>query len=88
MSSLADSDGGGKSKRKGFTIGSSGTTVRWDGEDWAFFKHAMLNAFEESLLDDIATGAETKDASWDDDKKGNFKKKLAMIKILIQGSLS
>ncbi|KAG3134191.1 hypothetical protein PI126_g18807, partial [Phytophthora idaei] len=48
----------------------------------------MLNAFEKSLLDDIATGAETKDASWDDDKKGNFKKKLAMIKILIQGSLS
>ncbi|KAG4043809.1 hypothetical protein PC123_g20731, partial [Phytophthora cactorum] len=48
----------------------------------------MLNAVEENLLDDIATGAETKDASWDNEKKGNFKKKQAKIKILIQGSLS
>ncbi|KAG2802734.1 hypothetical protein PC116_g18231, partial [Phytophthora cactorum] len=77
MSSLADSDGGGKSKHKGFKIGSSGTPVRWDGEDWTFYKHAMLNAVEENLLDDIATGAETKDASWDNEKKGNFKKKQA-----------
>ncbi|KAG3001782.1 hypothetical protein PC121_g19768 [Phytophthora cactorum] len=42
----------------------------------------MLNAVEENLLDDIATGAETKDASWDNEKKGNFKKKQAKIKIL------
>ncbi|KAG3001777.1 hypothetical protein PC121_g19763, partial [Phytophthora cactorum] len=88
MSSLADSDGGGKIKHKGFKIGSSGTPVRWDGEDWTFYKHAMLNAVEENLLDDIATGAETEDASWDNEKKGNFKKKQAKIKILIQGSLS
>ncbi|GMF35188.1 unnamed protein product [Phytophthora fragariaefolia] len=88
MSSSSDSDDGGKSKRKGFKIGSSGTPVRWDGEDWTCYKHAMLNAFEKSLLDGIATGRETEDASWDEEKKGEFNKKQAKFKILIQGSLS
>ncbi|GMF46166.1 unnamed protein product [Phytophthora fragariaefolia] len=88
MSSSSDSDDGGKSKRKGFKNGSSGTPVRWDGADWTFYKHARLNAFEKSLLDGIATGRETEDASWDEEKKGDFKKKQAKIKILIQGSLS
>ncbi|GMF51742.1 unnamed protein product [Phytophthora fragariaefolia] len=88
MSSSSDSDDGGKSKRKGFKISSSGTPVRRDGEDWTFYKHAMLNAFEKSLLDGIATVRETEDASLDEEKKGEFKKKQAKIKILIQGSLS
>ncbi|OWZ13842.1 hypothetical protein PHMEG_00012772 [Phytophthora megakarya] len=87
MSSSSDSDDG-KFKRKSFKIGSSGTPVRWNGEDWTFYKHAMMNAFEKSLLDEIALGKEVKDENWDDEKKGEFKKKQAKIKILIQGSLS
>ncbi|CAI5721706.1 unnamed protein product [Peronospora destructor] len=82
--SHADSD----EKSKGFTIGSSGTPFRWDGEDWTFYKPAMLNAFKESLLDDIAKGHVVEDEDWDEDEKGKFKKKQAKIKILIQGSLS
>uniref|UniRef100_M4C293 Uncharacterized protein n=1 Tax=Hyaloperonospora arabidopsidis (strain Emoy2) TaxID=559515 RepID=M4C293_HYAAE len=53
MSSSSDSDVR-KAKRKSFKIGYSGTPVRWDGEDWTFYKHAMINAFEENLLDKIA----------------------------------
>ncbi|GMF53554.1 unnamed protein product, partial [Phytophthora fragariaefolia] len=90
MSSSSDSVDSrkSKSKRKGFKIGSSGTPVRWDGGDWTFYKHAMQNAFEKNLLDGIAKGDETEDTAWDDVKKGEFKKKQAEIKILIQGSLS
>ncbi|GMF47884.1 unnamed protein product [Phytophthora fragariaefolia] len=90
MSSSSDSDDSrkSKSKRKGFKIGSSGTPVRWDGEDWTFYKHAMQNAFEKNFLDGIAKFDETEDTAWDDVKKEEFKKKQAEIKILIQGSLS
>ncbi|GMF53792.1 unnamed protein product [Phytophthora fragariaefolia] len=90
MSSSSDSGDSrkSKSKRKGFKIGSSGTPIRWDGEDCTFYKHAMQNAFEKNLLDGIAKGDETEDTAWDDVKKGEFKKKQAEIKILIQGSLS
>ncbi|KAG6610395.1 succinyl-CoA:3-ketoacid coenzyme A transferase [Phytophthora cinnamomi] len=62
--------------------------VRWDSEVWTFYKHAILNAFEKILLYGITTGSETEDASWDDEKKGDFKKKQTKIKIIIQGSLS
>ncbi|KAJ8544544.1 hypothetical protein ON010_g11724 [Phytophthora cinnamomi] len=62
--------------------------VRWDSEVWTFYKHAILNAFEKILLNGITTGSETEDASWDDEKKGDFKKKQTKIKIIIQGSLS
>ncbi|KAE8903830.1 hypothetical protein PF005_g11108 [Phytophthora fragariae] len=82
------SDSEDDKKHKGFKIGSSGTPVNWNGDDWTFYKHAMLNAFEKSLLDEIATGAPTEDATWHQDKKDAFKKKQAKIKILIQGSLS
>ena len=50
--------------------------------------HAVINSFEESLLDQIAIQNETLDDSCDDDEKGEFKKKQTKIKILIQGSLS
>ncbi|GMF25211.1 unnamed protein product [Phytophthora fragariaefolia] len=85
---MTSSDSEDDKKHKGFKIGSSGTPVNWNGDDWTFYKHAMLNAFEKSLLDDIATGAATEDATWDQDEKDAFKKKQAKIKILIQGSLS
>ncbi|OWZ09602.1 Copia type Polyprotein [Phytophthora megakarya] len=88
MSSSSDSEDSGKSKRKGFKIGSSGTPVRWDGEDWTFYKNAMVNAFEKSLLDGIADGTEKEDPNWTDEEKGKYKKKQAKVKILIQGSLS
>ena len=84
MYSSSDSD----ENSKGFKIGSSGTPVRWDGEDWTLYKYAMLNAFEDSLLDDIAKGHVVEDGDWDEEEKGKFKKKQAKIKILIQGSLS
>ncbi|CAI5700441.1 unnamed protein product [Peronospora effusa] len=80
LSSDSDSDTG---KRKCFKIGSSGTPVRWNGDDWTFYKHAMINAFEESLLDQIAIGKETLDDTWNAEQKGEFKKKQAKIKILI-----
>ncbi|GMF42850.1 unnamed protein product [Phytophthora fragariaefolia] len=58
----------------------------WRGLD--LYKHAMENAFEKNLLDGISKGDETEDTAWNDVKKGEFKKKQAEIKILIQGSLS
>ena len=82
MSSLSDSDAG-KAKRKSFKIGSSGTLVRWNGEDWTFYKHAMINAFEENLLDEIALGKEVLDESWNDIKKSDYMRKQAKIQILI-----
>ena len=84
MYSSSDSD----EKSKGLKIGSSGTPVRWDGEDWTSYKYAMLNAFEERLLDDIAKGHVVEDEDWDEEETGKLKKKQANIKILIQGSLS
>ena len=48
----------------------------------------MINAFEESLVDEIALGKVVKDDAWDDVKKDIFKTKQAKIKILIQGALS
>ena len=48
----------------------------------------MMNAFEESLLDQIANGEECQDVSWNDEEKGEFKKKQAKITILIQRLLS
>ena len=83
MYSSSDSD----ENSKGFKIGSSGTPVRWDGEDWTLYKYAMLNAFEDSLLDDIAKGHVVEDEDSDKEEKGKFKKKQAKIKILIQVSL-
>ncbi|CAH0481204.1 unnamed protein product [Peronospora belbahrii] len=68
-------------KSMGFKIGSLGTPVRWDREDWTFYKYAMLNAFEESLLDDIARSDVVEDKDWDEEEKGNFKKKQVKIKI-------
>ena len=53
-----------------------------------FCKHAMINAFEESLVDEIALGKVVKDDAWDDVKKDIFKTKQAKIKILIQCALS
>ena len=84
ISSDPDSETG---RRERFRIGSSGTPVRWNGDNWTFYKHAMINAFEESFLDQISIGKETPDDSWDDDEKGESKKKQAKINILIQGSL-
>ncbi|KAE9301123.1 hypothetical protein PF008_g22837 [Phytophthora fragariae] len=85
---MSSSDSEDDKKLKNFKIGSSGTPINWNGDDWTFYKHAMLNAFEKSLLDEIATGKATEDATWDQNKKDAFKKKQAKIKILIQGSLS
>ncbi|CAI5717219.1 unnamed protein product [Peronospora farinosa] len=42
----------------------------------------------QGLLDQIAIGKETLDDTWNAEQKGEFKKKQAKIKILIQGSLS
>eukprot|EP00644_Phytophthora_capsici_P011087 jgi/Phyca11/110650/e_gw1.18.561.1 len=84
MSSSSDSDD--KHKKKGFKIGSKGTPVRWDGEDWPFYKQSMMNAFEKSLLDGIVLDTETEGSSVEE--KNDFKKKQAKAKILIQGSLS
>ena len=71
LSSESDSDRG---KRKGFKIYSSRTLARWNGDDWTFYKHAMINDFEEGLLDHIAIGKETLDDSLDDDEKGEIKR--------------
>ena len=68
----SESDAG---RRTGCKIGSAGTPVQWNGDDWTFYKHAMMNMFEESLLDQIAIGKECLDASWSDEEKGNYKKK-------------
>ena len=59
-------------KRKSFRIGSLGTPVRWNGEDWTFYKYAMINAFKKRLLDEIALD-EGKEDAWDDVRKGEFK---------------
>ncbi|OWZ10168.1 hypothetical protein PHMEG_00017026 [Phytophthora megakarya] len=88
MSSSSESDDGSRNKHKGFKISSSGTSVRWDGEDWTLYKHAVVNAFEQSLLDGIADDTEKEDPAWPEEKKGKLKKKQAKIKILIQGSLT
>ncbi|RMX67916.1 hypothetical protein DD238_000510 [Peronospora effusa] len=72
----SDSDTG---KHEGFRIGSSGIPVRWNGDDWTFYQHAMINAFEERLLDQIAIGKETLYVKWGAKKN---------IIISIQGSLS
>ncbi|CCI47296.1 unnamed protein product [Albugo candida] len=58
------------------------------GDDWTFYKRTMMNAFEESLLVQIAIGEEREDKIWNDDEKGEVKKSKARIKILIQRSLS
>ena len=71
ISSDPDSETG---RRERFRIGSSGTPVRWNGDDWTFYKHAMINDFEEGLLDHIAIGKETLDDSLDDDEKGEIKR--------------
>ncbi|GMF63085.1 unnamed protein product [Phytophthora fragariaefolia] len=86
---VSSSDSEDDKKHKNLKIGSLDTPVNWNGDDWTFYmyKHAMLNAFEKSLLDEIATGKATEDVTWDQDKKDTFKKKHAKIKILIQGSL-
>ncbi|KAG2891233.1 hypothetical protein PC114_g17077 [Phytophthora cactorum] len=75
MPSPSDSEDGKGKKQKGYKIGSSGTPVNRNGDDGTFYKHAMLNAFEMSLLDGIATSAETEDSTWDQEKKDKFKKK-------------
>ncbi|OWY96196.1 LOW QUALITY PROTEIN: hypothetical protein PHMEG_00033599 [Phytophthora megakarya] len=85
---MSSSDSVDGKKHKSFKIGSSGTPANWNGDGWSFYKHAMLNVFEKSLLDEIATRAATEVVTWDQDKKDAFKKKQAKIKILIQGSLS
>ncbi|KAG2977818.1 hypothetical protein PC129_g16672 [Phytophthora cactorum] len=74
MPSPSDSEDGKGKKQKGYKIGSSGTPVNRNGDDGTFYKHAMLNAFEMSLLDGIATSAETEDSTWDQEKKDKFKK--------------
>ena len=76
LSSESDSDRG---KRKGFKIYSSRTLARWNGDDWTFYKHVMTNAFEESLLDKDGIAKVTLDDSWDDEQKGEYKKKQARI---------
>ena len=81
MSSSFDSDSD-TYKDKSFRIGLSATPVHWNGDDWTFYKHAMINDFEDSLLDQIAIGKETLDDSWDDDRKGFLKEKS-----FIQGQL-
>ncbi|POM78253.1 Multidrug resistance protein ABC Superfamily [Phytophthora palmivora] len=68
MSSSSDSDDG-KAKHKSFKKVRSGTLVRWNGEDWMFYKHAMMNAFKKILLDQIERDREVKDDSKDDEKK-------------------
>ncbi|OWY91348.1 hypothetical protein PHMEG_00040106, partial [Phytophthora megakarya] len=85
MSSSSDSDES-KHKKKGFKIGSKGILVRWDGEDWIFYKQSMINAFEKSLLDEIVLGTKTEGDT--EEEKNDFKKKQAKVKILIRGSLS
>ena len=88
MYSSSDSEDGKRKRNKEIKLGSQGTPVNWNGEDWTFYKHAMLNAFEQNLLDEIAAGGVVEDASWDQAKKDKFKKRQAEVKILIQGSLS
>ncbi|OWZ07468.1 LOW QUALITY PROTEIN: hypothetical protein PHMEG_00020135 [Phytophthora megakarya] len=77
------SDDGSSNKHKDVKISSSGTPVRWDGEVCTFNIHAVVNAFKQSLLD----GREKEDPTWSEEWKGEFKRKQAKIKILIQGSL-
>ena len=83
MYSSSDSEDGKRKKHKGIKLGSQGTPVNWNGEDYLFYKHAMLNAFEQNLLDEIAAGGVVDDASWDQAKKDKFKKRQAEVKILI-----
>ena len=71
LSSLSDSDSDGE-ERNEFTIGHAGTPIHWNGDGRKFYKHAMMNAFEESLLDQIAIGEECQDVSWNDEEKGEF----------------
>ncbi|KAJ8537304.1 hypothetical protein ON010_g13293 [Phytophthora cinnamomi] len=55
-------------------------------------KGFKIARYAERLREELAGwhrhGHQTKDASWDDEKEGEFKKKQTKIKILIQGSLS
>lgn len=48
--------------------------MRWNRKDWTFYKHEMINAFEESLMNEIALGTVVKDDAWDGVKKGEFNK--------------
>ncbi|CAH0492760.1 unnamed protein product [Peronospora farinosa] len=66
LSSYSDSD---TDKHEGLQIFSSGTPVCWNRDDWTFFKHAMINAFESSLLDQIATGMEALDLTPNDERE-------------------
>ncbi|KAE8984760.1 hypothetical protein PR003_g23344 [Phytophthora rubi] len=38
---------------------SEGVPKNWDGKDWQTYKWAMLTAFEESNMEDIADGTLT-----------------------------
>ncbi|KAL0586876.1 hypothetical protein ABG067_003496 [Albugo candida] len=71
--SSSDSDSDGE-ERNEFKIGHAGAPIRWGGDDWTFYKHVMMNAFEESLFDQIAIGEKSEDKSWDDDEKEESKK--------------
>ncbi|OWY91730.1 hypothetical protein PHMEG_00039572 [Phytophthora megakarya] len=63
MSSSLDTDNHKRSNHKDFKVGSTGTPINWNGDDSTLYKHAMINAFEKSLLDEIATGKETEDST-------------------------
>ncbi|POM75690.1 Hypothetical protein PHPALM_7171 [Phytophthora palmivora] len=86
MSSPSYSEDAKNKKLENFKIGPSVTPVNGNGDAWSFYKHVILNAFEMSLLDEIATGKVTEDATWDQDQEDKYKKRQTKITILIQGS--
>ncbi|RLN46677.1 hypothetical protein BBJ29_001423 [Phytophthora kernoviae] len=69
---------------KSATLSSAGTPVRLNKEVWLFYKCTMLNAFKKDGIVLI----KKLDKSAPPVQKAAFKKKQALAKILIQGSLS
>ncbi|OWY92313.1 hypothetical protein PHMEG_00038741 [Phytophthora megakarya] len=90
MASSSDSDDGRRSSKrnKKFHINSSGNPVSWDGDNWHFYKKAMIVVFQKHLLEQMAIGKVTEDASWSQDQKDEYTKKQAKIQMLIMGSLT
>ncbi|KAF4138357.1 gag-polypeptide of LTR copia-type [Phytophthora infestans] len=87
-SSDSEDDRHSRKKDKKFHINSSGNPVNWGGENWPFYKKTMVVAFQKSLLEQIAVGNVTEDASWSQDQKDEHTKKQAKIQMLILGSLT
>ncbi|POM77591.1 Integrase catalytic core protein [Phytophthora palmivora] len=86
-SSDSDDDRRKSNQDKKFHINSSVNPVLWDGENWPFYKKAMIVAFQRDLLEQIATGKVKENDQWSQDEKDEHTKKQAKIQMLIMGSL-